>query len=486
MSGALALDRGTGTGARTSPIASGLLAASVLGLVSLALQRDFGADGFAVPYLALALAFVCLAPAVQRCAFGARARPIPFLVLIGVIHAVYYALPALLADRVGTMTAQIDTQGTARALEVALLGVCALFAGYGLWGAADPRPRPARLEWEPRAALKVALVLLPLGLAAHVAKLSVDLLPALWHQPVHLLASGLPVSLGVLFVLARRGHLARGASRLVLYGLVPLLLFTQVADAAIGQAVRTGIFFLMLVWGTGGRVPVLLMLCGALAAITLRGGAEEFRELKQRHPHLVAESPFERASQFLGLSVLRLVQDGGTSAGDTLLDRVSQIALLGHVVELTPESVPYWNGATYTTLPAAFVPRALWPDKPSKELGQTFGHRYGVLDADDRLTSVNLPQLVEFHANFGVLGVGIGMALVGAFYRWLSDRLNRSGAGDGGIVLGALLFSTLTNVESDLSLVLGGMAQVGIVFWCVLWAARRTARQSVRPMEARA
>jgi len=481
VSGALALERGRGT----SPIASGLLAAGVLGLVTLALQRDFGADGFAVPYVALALAFVCLAPAVHRCVFGAQSRPIPFLVLIGTIHAVYYALPALLADRVGTMTAQIDTHALARALEVALLGVCALFAGYGLWGAADPRPRPARLEWEPRAALKVALVLLPLGLAAHVATLSsAELLPALWRQPLHLLASGLPVSLGVLFVLARRGHLARGASRLVLYGLVPLLLFTQVADAAIGQAVRTGIFFLMLVWGTGGRVPVLLMLCGALAAITLRGGAEEFRELKQRHPHLVAESPFERASQFLGLSVLRLVQDGGTSAGDTLLDRVSQIALLGHVVELTPQSVPHWNGATYTTLPAAFVPRALWPDKPSKELGQTFGHRYGVLDADDRLTSVNLPQLVEFHANFGVLGVGIGMALVGAFYRWLSDRLNRPGAGDGGIVLAALLFSTLTNVESDLSLVLGGMAQVGLVFWCVLWLARRSAQRTAQPMEA--
>jgi hypothetical protein len=460
---------------RGSFVAALALVATACALVLAALERDFGADGYLVPYMALVLAFLCLAPAAVRTFAGAGSRPIPFLVLIGSIHAVYYALPALSADRVGTMTAHVDTAGLAAALEVALLGVVALYAGYGLWGAADPRARAWHLDWEPGAALRVALFLLPVGLLAHAATLSLEL-PPFARQPVHLLASGLQVALGVLFVLARRGHLARGTARVVLFGLVPLLLFTQVADASIGQAVRTGIFFLMLVWGTGGRVPLVLMLVGAVAAITLRGGAEEFRALKQRHPHLVAESPVERAGQFLGLSVARLLEDRGASASDTVLERVSQIALLGHVIELTPDAVPYWNGATYATLPAAFVPRALWPDKPAKELGQTFGHRYGILDADDRLTSVNLPQLVEFHANFGVVGVALGMALLGGFFRWVSDRLNRPGAGDGGIVLAALLFSTLTNIESDLSLVLGTLAQVGLVFWCVLWLARRAAR----------
>lgn|GEM_PF-2490225 len=438
-----------------------------------ALQRDFGADGYWIPYLALALAFGCMLPALARlCAVG-RGRPVPFMVLFGVIYGVYFALPPLVADRVGMMSAELSVPQLERALVCASVGLVALYAGYGAWGSIDGgAARRMRLDWDPQRALTIAWMLLPVGVLAHASTLLFEL-PGILRQPMILLAKSTAVALGVLFVLARRGHLPRTTARFVFFVLAPMLMFSEVADAAIGQALRTGIFFLMLVWGTGGRVPLWLIGLGALAAVTLRGGAAEFRSLEQHHPHLVSEQPLERASQFVGLSFSRLTQDSGQNATETILDRVSQVALLGHVMELTPEAVPYWNGQTLATLPATLIPRALWPNKPTKELGQAFGHRYGLLHEEDHKTAVNLPQLIELFANFGWAGVILGMAAIGAFYRWLSDRFNRGDSGDGAVVLSALLFSTLTQIESDLSLVVGAVLQLGILFFVVLWFARR-------------
>lgn len=436
------------------------------------LARDFGADGYWIPWLAMALACGCLAPAVARLCNVGGGRPVPFLVLFAVIYAVYYALPPLVADRVGMMSAELGVPELERALVAALVGLVCLYLGYGAWGAIDRgASRGARLDWDPGRALTIAWILLPIGLVCHVSTMLFEL-PGIARQPMLLLAKGTAVALGVLFVLARRGHLPRTTARCVFFVLAPLLMFTEVADAAIGEALRTGIFFLMLVWGTGGRVPLWLMLVGALAAVTLRGGAQEFRSLEQHHPDLVSDQPLERAGQFVGLSFTRLTQDSGENATETILDRVSQIALLGHVMELTPEAVPYWNGETLATLPATLIPRALWPNKPTKELGQAFGHRYGLLHAEDVKTSVNLPQLIELFANFGYAGIVLGMAGLGAFYRWLSDRINRWDSGDGAVVLAALLFSTLTQIESDLSLVVGAVLQLGILFFVVLWFAR--------------
>jgi hypothetical protein len=449
----------------------GVLLVAAFGLVVMAAQRDFGAHGFWVPLVALALALLCLAPAACRLVGIGRDRPVPFLVLFGVIYAVYFALPALVADRVGMMSVDLGVPQLERALVASLIGLVCLFAGYGIFGQLDRGSAPARLAWDPARALTVAWILLPIGAICHVSTLLFEL-PGGLRQPVHLFAKGTAVALGILFVLARRGHLPRSTARLVFFVLAPLLMFSEVADAAIGQALRTGIFFLMLVWGTGGRVPMWLMLLGAFGAATLRGGADEFRSLEQHHPHLVAEAPLERAGQFVALSASRLVEDSGDSAASTLLDRVSQVALLGQVMEFSPQAVPYWGGSTLATLPATVIPRALWPNKPTKELGQAFGHRYGLLAADDFKTSVNLPQLIELFANFGLAGIVLGMAFLGAVYRWLSDRLNRPGAGDGGVVLSALLFSTLAQIESDLSLVFGASLQIGILFFCVLWLAR--------------
>ena len=107
----------------------------------------------------------------------------------------------------------------------------------------------------------------------------------------------------------------------------------------------------------------------------------------------------------------------------------------------TPLAVPLWEGHTYKTLPASFIPRILWPNKPSKQVGQDFGHRYSIIAPHDKSTAVNLPQLVELFINFGTRGMLLGMLALGVLYRLIYRKLNAAEVGDGTIIIAATIFS---------------------------------------------
>jgi hypothetical protein len=84
---------------------------------------------------------------------------------------------------------------------------------------------------------------------------------------------------------------------------------------------------------------------------------------------------------------------------------------------LTPSVYPYLDGSTYARLPASFVPRAIWNDKPQLSLATWFGDRYwGRTSTADRSTQATT-FAGEFYLNFGVVGVLFGMFLLGFLYR---------------------------------------------------------------------
>jgi hypothetical protein len=452
----------------------------VFGLAWLAAQRDFGSAGFWLPWKAYLLALLLLAPAIGRCFRPeARAREplgsVPVLALLGVIHTLYYALPVLLGDRVVGMLIEPPVDALERALDVCLLGAFGFVLGQSLVpsrAAAGPAP-----GWDAARARALLFLCLPIGLLAE-SGLRAGLVPGVFAQPAKLLALLLQVGLGLAILLWRRGELDRKTA-LPLLGLgLPLFFLASLSEGAIGAAIKGGSFLLALIWATGGRVPLSALTLAAMLALMLRGGAMEFRSLSKQHPHLVAEGRLERAAMFIQISIDELERDGGRRTIETINDRLAQVALLGHVVDSTPVAVPYWNGSSYVSLPQSLVPRALWPDKPVKDLGQRFAHRYAIIDPDDRTTSINFPQLIEMYCNFGAAGVFVGMLLFGIWIRVLIERLYRAGVGPIATLLGAVWLGGLTSVESDLSLVLGGMLQQAVVIGPLLYWVRGQRQQS--------
>jgi hypothetical protein len=279
----------------------------------------------------------------------------------------------------------------------------------------------------------------------------------------------------LLVVVWARGYFRAPTKLAALIGIGYLVVAASVT-ATTASLARLAAVVLLALWLTKQRVSPWMITGTMVVVLALalhRGMVAEYRE------RVWFEEEGKALSERVGLLIETYRQSlflGGPEgafrqAGEVLSRRTSMVRHLADVYRQTPERVPYWGGATYYSLVGAFVPRFLWPGKPTKELGQAFGHRYGYLTPHDTHTSVNLPYLVEFYANFGVLGVVLGMALVGMLYRFLDDKLNRPGQPLLVSAIALSLFVSLLNIESDFSLVFGGLILNGVALFVVAkWA----------------
>ncbi|HLN14641.1 MAG TPA: hypothetical protein VK587_15705 [bacterium] len=164
------------------------------------------------------------------------------------------------------------------------------------------------------------------------------------------------------------------------------------------------------------------------------------------------------------------------------IHRINRLSDLAYIVELTPRTIPYTHGTTYAPLIGAAVPRVLWPNKPAEEAGQFYGHRYGFLDPSDTSHSDNLPIVVEGWISGGWAGVLASALFVGLVLRviwtyWIGD-----GTAPGTVMIGMAVIGTVADGDSNLSLVMGGVAHALLIYWALdvlirAWGRARVARR---------
>ena len=103
----------------------------------------------------------------------------------------------------------------------------------------------------------------------------------------------------------------------------------------------------------------------------------------------------------------------------TLFQRVANLAQLTQVVRLT-EKNGFYEGRASAPLALALIPRFLWPDKPTIELGTWFALEAGIAYKADKFSrannSVNMTIMGELFLDFGWLGVVLGCVLIGVFF----------------------------------------------------------------------
>lgn len=171
-----------------------------------------------------------------------------------------------------------------------------------------------------------------------------------------------------------------------------------------------------------------------------------------------------------GLSVENSGPDDKKMA-NKLLDRTSLFHLLCIVVSRTPEFQPHLNGETYAQIPAQFVPRFFWPDKPSAHKGSnTLAIYYGMQGQDDvAKTTVGFGTITEAYANYGFFGIGLLGALYGAVYRKIQLSTAKSPLLSYPGLLTIILMAWSFQIEYTLSMWLSSMFQaivavIGIPF----------------------
>jgi hypothetical protein len=275
-----------------------------------------------------------------------------------------------------------------------------------------------------------------------------------------------------------------------LLALALLVVITQIVLGFVadfkGEAMQAGILVIIAKTYVDGKLPKMWLLAGALFVLLAFPVFQAYR-LQVRGEHGVSSlqtlqnlvSTLESALQ----ANEKASKGFGGSAYQTqsFWERASLKQSVELIVQRTGEDKPYQKGATLTPILAAFIPKILWPDKPSLSVGQVFNKEFQLAEAD---TYISPSHIGELYWNFGWLGVILGSASIGILLGVVGPRcaaipyasLTRM------LILVVTIYAFGIGSEGSIAVAyvpwMRGMAAIAILHWLF---ARRPA---VRPADA--
>ena len=415
-------------------------------------------------WLAGAVILIGLIPTVIYMWKGAL-EPLPLLALDGAFYTFTFGLPAFSSDLVWISRA--DESITA-ALWLTVAGLLALYVAYyvsGFW------LKGLRFVSIGRNISSAGLR--KVGWSAMATRLIFVFVPAFQEIPsaAHFFNGVGWIGLGILFLMHLENRLPLNQQIALFAIALPLELLPRFTSGALYQILIVGIFMILIYWKVKRKLPMF-------SIVFLIGFFVLLNPVKSAYRTIVAESYTSDAgylqkaaifatAAFDHYSSVSANDDLGEMTG-TAVNRVANISTFSYVVQMTPEIVPYWLGETYTSIFVSFIPRVIWPGKPTSTFGNDFGQRYSLLHAEDYSTSYNLAWLPEFYANFGDLGVFFGMAIVGIVFRLITAKLDNPKGNSLEYVLGLTIVFGLFYAETNLAAMWGGLIITFVTFSVVL------------------
>jgi hypothetical protein len=152
------------------------------------------------------------------------------------------------------------------------------------------------------------------------------------------------------------------------------------------------------------------------------------------------------------------------------LSRLSLLQQTAHVMELTPSNVPYQHGSLYSYIAVTFVPRFLWPDKPSvNDANHWYQVSYGLTDPHQLSTvSIAVGTVAESYINFGWFGPVLIIFPLGIFLGCFERIFLHANSSLLFTCVGAVLIPQLLAIEAQMAEYVAGLAQQIILVLLVL------------------
>lgn len=405
----------------------------------------------------------CAFPSVLYIA-GQKFR-VPLMPMWGIGYFAMFGMPMLSMDPSSDLAAHAQS-AVVSALQVVTLGAAgcllAVYSPAGAW--VEPLVPRWKLPWDPAHASRIGVLLILAGLTADYFQMLAK--PILSVGQFLFIASQLAtVGALTLFLLQLRKRLSL-AMKVFLWGFtVPVQILLALSTGAVWEVVRTTTPFLFCYSAERRRIPWKWLLILTVCLIPFLGTKQEYRSYawySEESPDInVPNNAIGLGLSYIQLTFRRLMEGGMetyTVAAETSEARINHLELFTTLKEMTPSPIPFLKGETYATIWWALVPRLIYPDKPTKTVGNEFGRHFGLLHESDDTTSYNLPhQVVEMYINFGVPGVLIGMVTIGLLYRIVLAFLSHPDSGERGLLIGCALLANLLSLDSDFSLVFGGV-----------------------------
>ena len=422
--------------------------------------------------------------------------------LTGLYYLVFYALPVFLFSP-GHWPSGVDATGTEYGLRVAnigveaqlvvFLGLAALIAAY--YACRIPIQNRLPFIRLPAAAPERLRPLLWALLAAHLAYVFIPALSAIPSIGQFLLPVG-PLAAGMLLVLSHRGKLPRGEWLLIAI-VIAMIFFRIIATGLLTEIVLFCGFLAAALHHAGSRwcwfyaVLPFVIVAALYSPVKLMRTTDIIDRPSPAGPDQAGSlgwTVFHTANnviQTVDVAIKYWGKDNEMQSSRfmPLVRRISRIVVFSYVYDKTPDEVPFFDGASYRPLLTAIVPRLVWRDKPEVHFGQVFGHRYRIIWPSDRITSSNVSWLIEMYANFGIVGVILGMVLAGTLLACLMTTFNNPAMSSLEFVTGSAVIFWLAYPDSNLSLMTGSIPVLALSLWLYFRFGIRLT-MSLRPASA--
>jgi len=396
---------------------------------------------------------------------------LPFFALIGSMYWTYYALSLFWGGRtVSGRDSPFDKMVTPESITWSLaLAVVAVFA---IW--MGMRMRLARRI------TKIKLPELKPGLRSlHYLRLLlvVGSLLSLWEglpyiageagrQPIIILVTTVPVlAFALLFRNVLTGE-AEAVDKIFVLGFLLLRLLVGLSSGWLGSFASIIVVCGAIYFAEKRRVPRLALFLVIFFTLFFQVGKEEFRKVYWSTD--TETSKIDRARFWADTSLAKWHDAASDATGEALeaalnstFSRVSLLTQTANVVEMTPSVVPYQGAQLYSYLVVTWIPRVLWPEKPSvSEANRFYQVTYGLSTEEGLETvAIGVGVMTEAYISFGWIGVVGIMLLMGIFYDAFQNLFFRNASDVLMTGLGIALLPQIINGEAQMAVYLGGIVQ---------------------------
>jgi len=406
-------------------------------------------------------------------------RYMPLFPLLSFMYWVFFALSLFWGARnIYTQRGRLSDQSIEHAMLLAVVSVTFLWLG-GRTGIGQRLASSRVLDINPKSENTWSYIRTTLLLSVPLTfgmQSQAYLFGSGGRQLFVILTSTVPLAI---FVMLFRKWLRRQANHgefLLIVAFLVSRFLTGIASGWLGTSVSIMIICGIAYLYERQRIPATAVMFVLIYVLFFQAGKEAFRKtfwgervdatLSQRISFWSSESlrTWELALEYPNSENWRRLADQS-------LGRVSLLQQTAHVMELTPEVVPYQYGRLYSYMLVTLIPRALWEDKPSvSEANQFYQVAYGLTDPE-HLSSVSIAvgTAAESFINFGWWGPFLIMIPLGIFFDYFQHAFL---ARDSGWVFNAIGIALLPNflaIESQLAQYLAGIVQCVVVFLLVLW-----------------
>jgi hypothetical protein len=406
---------------------------------------------------------------------------LPIFAMLGFVYWLYYAVPLFLEDHIFSAVYEpvgheLSQEDVTLALLMALVGVCSLWLGMrtGIARLIVPRAQLS-LELTPRKLNYVRAVLV-VGSLLSISDMPTQLTGEGGRQLVSIMVSVIPV---LAFAILFRKFIRRESTtldKILIVGFGFVRLVGGLASGWLGVSASILVICGAIYFLERRRAPRWALLLVVMFTLFFQVGKDDFRKTywQSSDSGTASEqgSRIERVSFWAQNSFNKWNEALSDSSGDALRralnPSVSRISLLNqsaNVVELTPSAVPYQYGWLYSYLAITWIPRFVWPNKPSvSEANQYYQVAYGLSTEDDLgKVSISVGLLTEGFINFGWFGVIGIMFLAGIFFDFYQKTFLSQNSGPLMVGIGVILLPQFLAVESQMAQYVGGILQQVVV-----------------------